>query len=38
MEGGYAAGCCARGLTCVAGASVAGGCGRVIVCSAGCLF
>ena len=26
MEGGYAAGCCARGLTCVAGASVVGGC------------
>ena len=27
VEGGYAAGCCARGLTCVAGASVEGGCG-----------
>ena len=27
VEGGHAAGCCARGLTCVAGASVAGGCG-----------
>ena len=25
VEGGYAAFCCARGLTCVAGASVAGG-------------
>ena len=38
LEGGCAAGCCARGRTCVAGASVAGGCGWVIVCSADGLF